>query len=148
VSNSDVHHARHGVSRPRSLKQLSDTLQALIRGRLWAQVLVGLVLGLLVGIAMGPSVGWLDPRSAATLGSWLALPGQLFLALIQMIVIPLVFASIIRGLAASEDVDQLRRVGLQVVLYFVATTAVAIVIGLGLALIVRPGHFIDSETCA
>jgi len=146
VSNSDVHHARHGVSGPRSLKQLSDTLQALIRGRLWAQVLVGLVLGLLVGIAMGPSVGWLDPRSAATLGSWLALPGQLFLALIQMIVIPLVFASIIRGLAASEDVDQLRRVGLQVVLYFVATTAVAIVIGLGLALIVSPGHFIDSET--
>ena len=78
--------------------------------------------------------------------SWLALPGQLFLALIQMIVIPLVFASIIRGLAATENLDQLRTVGLRVVLYFVVTTAVAIVIGISLALLLDPGRLVDSQT--
>jgi Na+/H+-dicarboxylate symporter len=118
----------------RSLKFLNGYLQDMVRGRLWLKVLIGMVLGLLTGVAIGPSVGWVAPPTAAMVGSWLALPGQLFLALIQMIVIPLVFASIIRGLAATEDLEQLRKVGLRVVIYFIATTAVAIVIGLVLAL--------------
>ena len=131
---------------PRSLKHLSDSLQKLVRGRLWLKVLIGMVSGLLVGVLIGPSVGWVEPRVAAMASSWLALPGQLFLALIQMIVIPLVFASIIRGLAATESLDHLRRVGLRVVLYFIVTTAVAIVIGIMLALLLRPGLLVDSAT--
>jgi len=113
---------------------------------LWLQVLVGMVLGLLTGILIGPSVGWVAPANAATIGSWLALPGQLFLAMIQMIVIPLVFASIIRGLAATEDVEQLRSVGLRVVMFFLATTVVAIALGLFLALTLKPGLLVDSQT--
>ncbi len=130
---------------PRSLKYLTDYLQSLVRGRLWAQVLVGMTLGIVVGILMGPSVGWVEPRTAATVSDWLAFPGKLFLALIQMIVIPLVFASIIRGLAATEDLDQLRKIGLRVVLYFIATTALAIVIGLAVASLIQPGSFMDSH---
>lgn len=131
---------------PRSLKYLTDYLQALVRGRLWLQVLVGMTLGISVGIMMGPSVGWVDAVTATTISDWLAFPGKLFLALIQMIVIPLVFASIIRGLAATEDIDQLRRMGLRVVLYFVATTALAIIIGLTVALLIKPGSYIDSQS--
>lgn len=131
---------------PRSLKHLNGYVQGLVRGRLWLKVLIGMVLGLLAGVVIGPSVGWVDPRAAAAIGSWLALPGQLFLALIQMIVIPLVFASIIRGLAATESLDQLRKVGLRVVGYFVATTALAILIGLFLAVLLEPGRFVDSQT--
>lgn len=130
---------------PRSLKYLTDYLQALVRGRLWLQVLVGMVFGITVGIMMGPSVGWVDPATSATISDWLAFPGKLFLALIQMIVIPLVFASIIRGLAATEDVEQLRKMGLRVVLYFILTTALAIVIGLVVALLIKPGTYIDSQ---
>jgi Na+/H+-dicarboxylate symporter len=131
---------------PRSLKYLTDYLQALVRGRLWLQVLVGMIFGIAVGIMMGPSVGWVDPPNAVTISDWLAFPGKLFLALIQMIVIPLVFASIIRGLAATEDVDQLRKMGLRVVLYFIVTTALAIVIGLAVALLIKPGTYIDSQS--
>jgi len=58
-----------------------------------------------------------------------------------MIVVPLVFASVIRGLASSEDIQQLRKLGLRLVLYFVATTAVAITIGVAVAL----GDFINSS---
>jgi Na+/H+-dicarboxylate symporter len=62
-----------------------------------------------------------------------------------MIVIPLVFASIIRGLAGTEDLEQLRKMGLRVVLFFIATTALAIIIGLGTALLIKPGTYIDSQ---
>jgi len=129
---------------PRSLGYLSDQLQSLVRGRLWLQVLVGMVLGICVGILMGPSVGWFKPSTAITVSDWLAFPGKLFLALIQMIVIPLVFASIIRGLAATEDLEQLRRMGFRVALYFMATTALAVTIGIWVASIVKPGLYIDA----
>ncbi|MBQ0799360.1 MAG: dicarboxylate/amino acid:cation symporter [Porticoccaceae bacterium] len=130
---------------PRSLKYLNTYLHSLVQGRLWLQVMVGMVLGITVGILIGPSVGWVEPTTAATASDWLAFPGKLFLALIQMIVIPLVFASIIRGLAATEDLEQLRKIGLRVVLFFIATTALAIIIGLVVASIIQPGTYIDSQ---
>lgn len=130
----------------RPLSQLADNLGQLIRGRLWMQVLIGMGLGVIVGILLGPSVGWLKPETSAVVGNWLAFPGQLFLALIQMIVIPLVVASVIRGLAASESLEQLRSMGLRVVLYFIATTAIAIVIGIWAAQVIEPGRFVPGET--
>ena len=137
---------RHGLEaiHPRSLARLSDQLQRLVHGRLWLQVLIAMALGIATGIALGPSAGLVEPELATTLGNWLALPGQLFLTLVQMIVIPLVFASVIRGLASTENLDQLKRLGVRVVLFFVVMTAVGIVIGIGLALLIRPGDFVDS----
>lgn len=134
-----------GLIHPRSMKYLSETLASLVKGRLWLKVIVGMVLGLVVGIVMGPSMGLVSPAIARPLANWLALPGQLFLALIQMIVIPLVFASVIRGLAASESVEQLRQMGLWVALFFMATTALATAIGLSLALLIRPGTALDAS---
>lgn len=131
---------------PLNFRHLSDHLFLLIRTRLWLQVLIAMVAGIVTGILLGPSVGWVAPGRAAVIGNWLAFPGQLFLALIQMIVIPLVFASIIRGLAAGGDAQQLRRTGFIVVAYFVVTTALAIVIGLGLAYLIEPGRFVAGET--
>jgi Na+/H+-dicarboxylate symporter len=131
---------------PRSLKYLTDYLHSLIRGRLWLKVIIGMVLGIVTGILIGPSVGWVNPAIATVVVDWLAFPGKLFLALIQMIVIPLVFGSIIRGLAATEDLEQLRKMGLRVVLFFIATTAIAIIIGLVVASLIKPGTFIDSQS--
>jgi Na+/H+-dicarboxylate symporter len=125
------------------LRRLSDTLQRLVENRLWLQVLIGMVAGTGIGLLLGPGVGWVDARTAATIGSWLALPGMLFLAVIQMIVVPLVFASIVRGLASSESPAQLRSLGFGAAAFFVATSAVATGLGLGLGLLVRPGRFID-----
>ncbi|HAM48701.1 MAG TPA: dicarboxylate/amino acid:cation symporter, partial [Alphaproteobacteria bacterium] len=130
---------------PLNFRHLSDHLFLLIRTRLWLQVLIAMVAGIVTGILLGPSVGWVEAGRAAVIGNWLAFPGQLFLALIQMIVIPLVFASIIRGLAAGGDAQQLRRTGLIMVVYFVATTALAIMIGLGLAYLIEPGRFVASD---
>jgi Na+/H+-dicarboxylate symporter len=104
-----------------------------------------MALGIIAGLALGPSAGLAEREVSYIIGEWLALPGYIFLALLQMIVIPLVFASIIRGIAAGEDMEQLRRVGLRTVGYFLVTTAFAIMIGLGLALLIGPGSYISSE---
>lgn len=133
------------VIHPRSLKHWSGQLTALVRGRLWLQVLLAMALGIGLGIALGPSVGWVPVETAEAIARWVALPGRIFLGLVQMIVVPLVFASIIRGLAAGESMENLRKLGLWAVVFFVSTTAIAIAIGIGLALLVRPGKFIDPE---
>lgn len=130
---------------PRSLKSLSYHLQSLVRGRLWLKILIGMLLGIITGLALGPSAGLVDMELSYIIGEWLALPGYIFLALLQMIVIPLVFASIIRGIAAGEDMQQLKQVGLRTVGYFLATTVFAILVGLGLALLIGPGSYISSD---
>ncbi len=125
---------------PRSLARLSGQLAGMVEGRLWLKGLIAMALGLLFGSLLGPSAGLVEPATGATIGSWLALPGKLFLASIQMIVIPLVIASIIRGLAASENLEQLKKMGLRVTLFFILTTAVAASIGLFVANIIDPGE--------
>jgi Na+/H+-dicarboxylate symporter len=134
------------ATRRRSLLPLADSLQQLIRGKLWLQVLAGMALGIATGMVLGPSVGLVEPKTAITVGNWLGFPGQLFLALIQMIVIPLIFASIVRGLCSTEDLDQLRRMGLSSVGFFVVTTAIAVIIGIWLALMIKPGSYVDAAT--
>jgi len=116
---------------PRSLKHLNHYLASLVEGGLWLKVLIGMFAGLLVGVLLGPSAGLVEARTGILIGNWLALPGQLFLAIIQMIVVPLVVASVIRGLAASENLEQLRQMGLSVTAFFIVTTAIAALSGSG-----------------
>jgi Na+/H+-dicarboxylate symporter len=104
-----------------------------------------MLLGVLVGLALGPATGWVDPDIARLIVSWLALPGVLFLALIQMIVVALVFASVVRGLAQSEYTDQLRSLGIGGSMFFIATTAISTALGLVLGLVIRRGSYLDSE---
>lgn len=102
---------------PRPLRHLSVYLATLVKGRLWLKVLIGMGLGLVVGTLLGPSVGLVEPDTGTLIGNWLAFPGHLFLATIQMIVIPLVIASVVRGLAASENLEQLRKMGIRVTFF-------------------------------
>lgn len=127
------------------LRRLSGTLEHLVETQLWFRVVIALVAGVAAGAALGPSAGWVDPSVAVPLANWIALPGALFLALVQMIVVPLVFSSVVRGLAAGENVQQLRRLGLAGGAFFVVTTALATALGLTLALAVEPGRFIDAS---
>jgi Na+/H+-dicarboxylate symporter len=131
--------------RPRSIEYLSGYLSRLIHGRLWLKVLIAMFSGIITGILLGPSVGLVSSKLSIAIGNWLALPGQLFLTLIQMIVIPLVFASVIRGLASTNDVNLLKTLGIRAVLFFVVSTALAIIIGFFVAGVIQPGKYIESD---
>jgi len=128
------------------INYLSGHLTRLVKGRLWLKVLIGMFLGVATGMLIGPTTGWLEPKVATATGNWLALPGQLFLTLIQMIVMPLIFASVVKGLSASESFEQLRKMGIAVVIYFIITTTVAIIIGLTVAQLIKPGSFVDASS--
>ncbi len=132
---------------PLSTNRLFNRLDYLIRTRLWAQILIAMLLGITVGLTLSPSGGALvEYTTANTIANWLALPGRLFLALIQMVVVPLVLTSIVLGIASGGSSDFLRRIGKRIAPYFVITTIVAVTIGGSLALWIQPGKYIEPAT--
>ncbi len=138
LSSAYPSYALHGIG------GLLRSSHLLIRTRLWAQIITGMVAGILLGMALSPDVfALVSPRTAASIAEWLSLPGGVFLGLIQMVMIPLVVTSIILGIASGGDADVLKRLGLRVVPFFLITTLLAVVIGIGTAGIIQPGSFVD-----
>ncbi len=127
----------------RPLSNLSVHLERLIKGRLWLKVIIGLMLGAGLGLLINPSAGFLSEDASLRLADWLDLPGQIFMRLVQMIMIPLIFTSIITGIVSNTS-ENLKTFGLRLLLYFVFTTAVAILIGVIVTLILKPGQYIFS----
>lgn len=129
----------------KSFKYPIPQITYLIKKKLWAQVLFALFLGLVVGVILGPEIGLVEKETAEVITDWLSIPANLFLKIIQMIIIPLIFASIIRGITSSGSMEQLQKLGLGVSVYFVATTIIALTIGILLVSTIGPGNFIDSS---
>jgi proton glutamate symport protein len=116
---------------------------------LWFQVMVAMVLGVLLGILLAPTgAGLLSERLSEQIAPWIALPGNLFLSMIKMVVIPLVLTSIILGITSSDDKEFLKKVSLRIFPYFIATTMVATTIGASMATLLQPGKYIDSALIA
>ena len=125
--------------------RLNRRLDGLVKGKLWLQVIIALVLGMGAGALLGPDLA-LIPRSQADLiGDWLALPGKLFLALIRMVIIPLAASSIILGIAGTGGGDVLRAVGRKLTGFVLLTTVAATVVGVTFARLVRPGQSIEEH---
>lgn len=107
-------------------------------------IIYSLILGLVVGLGMNifaPDLfGPVDKYFFAPLG-------DIFLRLIQMMVIPIVFISIVLGTANIGDPKKLGRIGGKTILFFLLSTAVAITIAMALAFIVQPGEpgLLDEE---
>jgi len=129
----------------RSFKYPIPQITYLVKKKLWAQVLLALFLGLVLGMVLGPEMGIVEKDTAEVITDWLSIPANLFLKIIQMIIIPLIFASIIRGLTSSGSLEQLQKLGLGVSVYFVVTTTIALTIGILLVTTITPGNFIDSS---
>ncbi len=89
----------------------------------------------LVGIGAGVLLGWVWPEG----GKALAPLGHLFLRLLKMVVVPLVFSAVYVAVMGVGTARDLRRMGGQVLLYYLATTALAVLTGLALVLLLRPG---------
>lgn len=119
-----------------------DKLRAWVRTRLWAQVLVGLAFGVLVGAVLGPDVGLVAPEAGEIVGRWLAIPGRIFLGLISLVLVPLVLVSIVQGITGSGGGQTLRRLGGRLLVFVVATTAIASFLGVLLASVLRPGEML------
>ena len=105
-------------------------------------IFFGIILGILVGI-------FLHGREFPAVAGILTFVGQVFIRLIQMVVIPLVVSAIIIGITSVGDNRQLGKFGSKMVLYYGIITSIAVTIGTTLALIFKPGvgaaHYINAN---
>ena len=105
-------------------------------------IFAGLILGVLVGI-------WLHSNPNHILMTTLALIGQVFIRLIQMVVIPLVISAIVIGITSVGDSKQIGKLGTKMVIYYGIITTAAVSIGAVLALLMQPGlgaaHYINAD---
>lgn len=125
----------------RPLNMLSDSLIKLTKGKLWLQVIIALILGAVLGSFLNPSAGYFSEETSILIANWLDLPGNIFLKLVQMVMIPLVFTSIILGIISNNS-ERLKSMGLKLLIYFICTTVVAIVIGILIAIQFKPGEMV------
>jgi len=108
--------------------------------QLYTKILIGLILGVIIGI-IANQLG-----VAPFFSTYIKPFGSAFIRLISMVVVPLVFASLLVGTASLNDIRKLGRIGGKTIGYYLCTTAIAIVIGLVLANIVKPGSGLTKET--
>src|SRR5215813_10512131 len=88
-----------------------------------------------IGMAAGVALGILAPDFAKQLG----ILSTIFLRLIRSIIAPLIFATLVYGIAGGGEVKHMGRIGAKAILYFEIVTTLALVIGLGIVNLVRPG---------
>jgi Na+/H+-dicarboxylate symporter len=96
--------------------------------KLWHKVTIGLFAGIICGSIFGEKTVYIKPM------------GDLFINLIKMVVAPLIFFSLISGITSMTDSAALGRIGVKSCIAFISTTAFAILIGLTVALILKPGE--------
>jgi len=124
---------------PSRLRDLQWQVRSWIGTRLWAQVLLGLLLGIAAGAALSPEAGWVERGMASDIGAWLAVPGRIFLAIIGMVLVPLVMVSIIKGMLGGGSMAQLRTVGLRMLIFVTLTTGLGAGLGVTLGQVMSPG---------
>src|SRR6478752_4717616 len=115
---------------------------------LHTRILLGLAVGVIAGVATNLALGPSDPRIQWVVDNITSPIGQLFLRLLLMTVVPLVFSSLVAGVAGIGDVRKLGRVGLKSFGYTFVISAISVVIAITMANVVKPGKRIDPQTAA
>ncbi|RKL67303.1 dicarboxylate/amino acid:cation symporter [Salipaludibacillus neizhouensis] len=95
------------------------------------QILLAFLLAIVLGMAVGPEIEVVSPL------------GDAFLRLIQFIIAPLILATLVVGVAGNGDLKKVGRIGGKTVVYYLATSAIAISLGLGIGYLFAPGEGVD-----
>lgn len=80
------------------------------------------------------------------IGDWIKPFGTIFINALKLIAVPLILASLIKGISDLKDISKLSKMGTRTVVTFILTTVIAVSIGLGLVNIIQPGQAISAET--
>ena len=114
--------------------------------KLYMQVLIALGLGLkrnwhiFAGLILGVLAGiWLHKEPNPIVMNTLTFVGQMFIRLIQMVVIPLVISAIVIGITSVGDSKQIGKLGTKMIFYYAILTIIAVSVGTTLALLFQPG---------
>ncbi|WP_047414868.1 dicarboxylate/amino acid:cation symporter [Cellulophaga sp. Hel_I_12] len=105
------------------------------------KILIGMLLGLIFGYLMLQING-----GGEFIKNWINPLGIIFINLLKLIAIPLILASLIKGISDLKDISKFRNIGVRTMLIFIVTTIIAITIGLVSVNIFNPGLGISPET--
>jgi len=105
------------------------------------KILIGMLLGIIFGFIMNSLDGGKDIVS-----DWIAPFGKIFINLLKLIAVPLILASLIKGVSDLKDISKIKTMGLRTISIYIVTTLVAIIIGLGIVNTVKPGEGMAKET--
>ncbi|MDA9531743.1 dicarboxylate/amino acid:cation symporter [Bradyrhizobium sp. CCBAU 25338] len=100
----------------------------------WYKVLYVQVL---IAIVLGAIVGWLWPQFATN--EWIKALGDGFIKLIKMVIAPIIFCTVVSGIAHIQDAKKVGRIGVKALVYFEVVSTFALVIGLIVGNLVKPG---------
>lgn len=109
---------------------------------LYLQILLGMIAGIILGI-MALRFG-----GEKLVNDWIRPWGQVFIRLLQLIAVPLVFISLVKGVMGLQDISRFSKLGGRTILIYLCTTVVAVSIGLGLGTAIKPGNFFNKEKAA
>ena len=107
------------------------------------QILIGMILGILFGLGMT----FID-NGASFVSDWIKPFGTIFVKLLKLIAVPLIIASLVKGISDLKDISKFKNIGLRTMLIYIGTTVVAITVGLVLVNVVQPGDGISEDTIA
>ena len=105
------------------------------------KILIGMVLGVIFGLALSFLSG-----GVAFIGDYIKPFGTIFINLLKLIAIPLILASLIKGVSDLKDISKLSQMGGRTILIYVTTTLIAVTIGLILVNTIQPGKSISVDT--
>ena len=105
------------------------------------QILIGMLLGVLFGFVM-TQISW----GKDFVSDWIQPIGAIFVKLLKLIAIPLIIASLVKGISDLKDISKFRSIGLRTIGIYIVTTVVAITLGLLLVNLIQPGDGISGET--
>jgi proton glutamate symport protein len=100
-----------------------------------AQIMLGLLIGLIVGYV----VSTLDPETKAQINNIIRPFSQIFIRMIRMIIAPLLFGTLVVGIAGAGHFKDVGRLGLRAIIYFEIVTTLALLIGLFTVNVMQPG---------
>ena len=103
------------------------------------KIIIGMILGVLWGV-VAVSMGYTDLTI-----DWVKPFGTIFISLLKMIAVPLIVASLIKGVASLSDISRLSRIGSRTIIFYLVSTVIAVTIGLGLVNTVKPGNAFSQE---
>ncbi|HZS05281.1 MAG TPA: cation:dicarboxylase symporter family transporter [Blastocatellia bacterium] len=104
---------------------------------LTTQIFIGLAVGVIVGFAIHSLDA--DPETKKNVIQWVRVLSRIFLSLIKVIIAPLIFSTLVVGIAGAGSLKAIGRIGLKALIYFEIVTTLALFIGLGAVNLTRPG---------
>lgn len=107
------------------------------------KIIIGMVLGIIFGFIMNSVDG-----GKGFISDWIAPFGTIFINLLKLIAVPLILASLIKGISDLKDISKIKKMGLRTIMIYIGTTLIAIVIGLSIVNLVKPGSGMSEETLA